>query len=330
MSWLGDLIQDIRRSKTIDFFVGGPLPLGSGQALSTPLKAGECYVSIRLASLRLPYTRKGVTKIYGIVHAFAGLSNSAGNAVELAAATVPKGLAAVAPSGLDKVLAIDKLLVGPTPWIGGNFELQIGLFSVVSENLAGPFLETIEKLTEKVGGSFAGLAKPYVETLKFGMSALSKATGTVTLEVGLEQGFSNLSAGHFALIGDDKRKFSNAALTIDPGDKSLRVDDAPYTDAPYLVYAVESSDQRVDWGSIPDLKTSYESIRSAKDRNEAQQAFTAFRRQVLLSPDLIDADRKRLVEKVEALMKSLYDVAFTGAGSHARIPEFGKLKLYGT
>jgi hypothetical protein len=331
MSWLLDLMHTVTRTESVDFVIRGPLGLGGAPPVTAELQAGECYVSVKVASLRLPYTRqKVVEKLYGVVHAFADLPSSVGQNIQFAAATMPSKLAGVDPKNLQNVLTIDKIVVGPTPWSGGALNLQIGLFSVVSENLAGPFLETITKLTETIGVSFAASARPYVDTLRFGVEALTRATGSVKLEIGLDQTFEPLSSGDFVLVAESVGKLQGKSMTLDPSDRKLLVDGQHYTDKPYLGFSVIGSAQRSNWGEIPELKATYATIREGvmtPDQNKARGGFDAFRRAALFSPDLTRSDAKQLVEKVQALLNTAFEAAGTSRALTS-FPELHQVGLY--
>lgn len=333
MSWLSDLIHHVTTTSSVDFVREGPLGLGSQPPVSTPISPADSYVSVRVASLRLPNTRDKVfNKIYGLVHAFADLSSSAGTNVQFAAATMPNKLAGVDPINLQNVLTIDKIVVGPTPWNGGSLNLQIGLFSVVSENLAGPFLDTMTKLTETVGVSFAAAAKPYVDTLKFGVQALTRAAGSVKLEIGLDEAFTPPATGYFAIVAEAVGKLAGRKLSLDAADKKLLVDGAHYTEKPYLIFSIESGAQRDNWGEIPELKTAYAEISDdvrKNDQTKAREAFQTFRRLALFSPDLTRADAKRLVAAVDADLSNVFAAAGTAGGGVTKFaPELRGVDLY--
>lgn len=330
MGWFSDLISNVKKKETIDFYVSNALPLGTAAISSAPVSP-DSYITVRVASLRLPNTRQKVfEKVYGVVHVFAGLKSRFGNGVEFASATMPNKLAGVDPKNLGNLLTIDKNVVGPTPWSGGDFNLQIGLFSVISENLAGAFLGTLTKLTETVGVAFAATAKPYADVLQFGIEKLTGTEGSVKLEIGADKSWTPPMTGHFALVASPHNALATRTLSIDPNDKKLLVDGKHYTDKPYVIYSIESTAMRSDWGDIPDLKTSYESIRQAiisNDRNKAEELLKVFARLAAVSPDLIAEDARVLVAKAELVLKQAFSGAET-AGMSAEVLPFEKLGLY--
>jgi hypothetical protein len=324
MSWLSDLIHHVTTTSAIDFVRRGPLGLGSQAAVSTPISPHDDYLSVRVSSLRLPNTRQQVfNKVYGLVHAFAELSSAAGTNVQFAAATMPNKLAGVDPSNLQNVLTIDKIVVGPTPWNGGSLNLQIGLFSVVSENLAGPFLDTMTKLTETVGVTLSAAAKPYIETLRFGVQALTRAAGSVKLEIGLDEGFTPPATGYFALVAEAVGKLAGKTLTLDPADKKLLVDGMHYIDKPYLIFSIERTQERDNFGEIPELKTAYAEINDGvqkNDRDKAKSAFETFRRLALFSPDLTRPDANRIAAAINDDLNNAFRAGLAAGGGRTEFP----------
>jgi hypothetical protein len=82
------------------------------------------------------------------------------------------------------------------------------------------------------------------------------------------------------------------------------------------VFSIRSTDRNVDWGKIPALQESYadfnKAILSGKHK-EAEEALAAFNRQVIVSPDLISADKDQLKAKAKADLQD----AFPGGGQAA-------------
>ena len=316
--WLGDLLVSITKSKTRDFVLTPDL--GSGTAFDP-----DNYVSVRMVSMCLPNTRDHVVeRLYAVVHGFVTLPSFGGEPIKLAAASMPAELAGVSPDHLDRVISLNKLIAGPTPYIGGEFNLQIGLFSVVQENLAATFLTTVTDLSGAIGTGFAAAAAPYVGVLQTAMKMLSGASGHVRLEVGLDETYKKLATGTFALVAVDSKEHKPNDFSIDAATNRLVYKGQPYVDAPYIIFAIESSDQRPDWGTIPEIATAYKALQDKiKDRNAGtaarEEALAAFRVATLLSPDLVPADASRLIKLVTARTAAL--IAAMGGGGVAALTE---------
>ncbi len=332
LDWFGNILRKVEHDETIDFIVTSPLTVG-GQAQTFPaLVSGQNYLSIKAKSLRLPYTRVLTSKYYGVVHAFANLPGNGQEAAEFASASTPEKLAGLDPTNVSNVITIDKQLVGPTPWNGGDLRLQIGLFSVVEKEFAGPFLSTVTALSDKVGVAFVAAAKPYLDVISSAVSALTRQVGSVRLEVGLDKGYTPPTPGHYAIIAAAAGSLQSPTFDLDPADGRLKVNGAYYTDKPYLVFTIEAADQQDRWGEIPELRAAYQKIKDAarkNDQNEAKDAMTGFRLLALTSPDLTGPDADKLVQKIEAWLTKIFGDANTGlAADGSALPDFDALGLY--
>jgi len=277
--------------------------------------------------MRLPNTRDHVVeRLYAVVHGFVTLPSFGGSLIKLAAATMPTDLAGISPDDLGKVISLNKLIAGPTPYIGGEFDLQIGLFSVVQENLAATFLTTVTDLSGVIGTGFAAAAAPYVGVLQTAMKMLSGASGHVRLEVGLDETYTNLSTGTFALVAADSKQHKPADFTFDTATKQLNYQGRAYVDAPYVIFAIEASKERADWGTIPEIATAYKALQDKikdphADTAVRNEALAAFRVATLLSPDLISDDAARLVDLVTTRTAAL--IAAMAGGTAALTESVG-------
>jgi hypothetical protein len=102
---------------------------------------------------------------------------------------------------------------------------------------------------------------------------------------------------------------------MDLNDRKLLLDGQPLQ-AAYCVFSVRASRINPDWGEIPALKEAYADFNRAivaGKHKEAEEALAAFNRQVIVSPDLIAADKERLKEKARADLRD----AFPGGGQSA-------------
>lgn len=331
MSWLSELIKKVVRKEKVDFVRSDPLGIGAAQPIITPLVADENYVSVVVKQLRLPYTRVATTKLYGVVHSFVRLQRLGQGAVDFACATTPARLAGVDPKGIANALTISKRVMGPAPWRGGSLSLETGLFSVVSENLAGPFLDTLTSLSEKVGVSFATAAAPFIDVIRTGAVAMTRASNSVALEVGLDEEFTPPQACIFALVAAPVGELDKAKLSVDAADYRLKYAGADYTKKPYMVIAIEASSQRDDWAEIPDLREAYDAVvKAVRDgkQDEAETALNAFSRRARTSSDLIAHDAERLIKKVDAVVHPPVKSPVGGAVASRSLPEFADLDLY--
>lgn len=331
MGWFNDLIGKVSRAETVDFVLTPALTVNGQTPSLATLTADETYLQIDVKALRLPFKREGVTRYHGLVHAFADLPGRSGQAAQFSSATRPAALAGLDPKHVSNVLTIDKRVVGPTPWSGGDLQLQIGLFSVVEQDLAAPFLSTITALSDKVGGAFVATAKPFIDIIGAGVQALTAKEGSVKLEVGLDIALTPPKPGYYAVIAAAKNRLDGATFDLDPNDFRLRVNGAPYTDKPYLVFGVSAVTQQERWGEIEDLRKAYQELRAAiaaNKQDDATEAFTVFRRLAKISPELISSDADRLIAKVNTMLIDAFGQANRSKSLDARAPAFEALALY--
>jgi hypothetical protein len=117
------------------------------------------------------------------------------------------------------------------------------------------------------------------------------------------------------LIAKPKGSIAVNDLAIDPNDHKLLLNGAPLQ-AAYCVFSIRASDRNPDWGKIPELQAAYadfiRAIGSGRHK-EAEEALAAFNRQVIVTPDLIPADKERLKTKARADFVE----AFPGGGQSA-------------
>jgi hypothetical protein len=132
MSWLSELIDKVRGEDSIDFVVTPALAVGLAASKPESLPADACYVELRIAALRIPQTRRMTSTFYGVVHAFSTLARTGSKNVEIATILAPDKLSGVDPTHASKAVTLDKVVMGPIAWRGGNLESRNGaLFSQV-------------------------------------------------------------------------------------------------------------------------------------------------------------------------------------------------------
>jgi hypothetical protein len=333
MSWFGDLIATVKGQRAVDFVVTGALPLGSGTATTEELGADQCYVELRIASLRIPRSRKFTSKLYGVIHAFTTLSRIAAKDVQFANVRAPDNLANIDPDNAYKAVMVDKVVMGPAAWRGGNLDIEIGLFSVVTSDMAGPFVDLMTDLAQVASASFATAAAPFVPTIKKGVQLLAGKVGSASLEVGISRTLDKPATGFYAVIGADKAGYDMSGLSVDANDYRLMRSGKPVEDVAYLVYRLSTSKQRPDFGNIPELAQGYSDLLAKlRDGREApaRDALAAFTRLALTSPDLIEADADALVDKASKLVTRLFPDGKTAkADDDGALPAtLGEIGLY--
>jgi hypothetical protein len=310
-------------------------PLASGQVpdhlAQEQLNADSVYLNIFLRSMRVTDIRKGLSKFYGTVHSNISVPYFGSHEpAEFQVVLTPTDLKNRDVKHLDRVININRRLLGPIPYRGGDIEFEIGLFSIKSADLAGPFVSVLERMSSAAGVSFISTAMPFIGPLKDGINLLTGGADDAILEIGLARTFNRPSTGYFFIMRAQRGALDPKDLKVD--DDFHLVDKAGKSigDYPYLVLAIEASKQRDDWFRIPDLAASYATIQSEVHKGNligVQEAFATFRRKAMTSADLLADDAVRLVEKVEKSLEQVMQASLTSKRI-AKLPKFSSIRLY--
>jgi len=125
-------------------------------------------------------------------------------------------------------------------------------------------------------------------------------------------------------------ELAGKAMSLDPADLKLLINGVHYTEKPYLIVSIKSSQERSDWGEIPERKSSFGTIMGAvvgNDQTKAKFALNSFEGLANLSSDLIASDAARLVQRVNDLVAADFKSAAT-AGEKKQFPDFHESVLY--
>lgn len=306
MGWLGNVLHKVAGSSQVEMTLLGidnPAPAGFGD----PITPDECYVELYVESLRLKQARRFATKFNGVVYSFVSLAREGDANAEFAAASKPEKLAQLDAGSLDKVITVSKQMLAAVPWRGGNFSLQLGLFSVKSGNLLTPIIDYVTRVSSVAGISFVGVVKPFVPLITEGMDLIAGQKDDTAIEVAIDADIALQRSGIYAIIAAPKGSIAGQ-LSVDAADRKLLVDGHPLERA-YCVFSIRRTLQKADYGEIPELKERYAAVQAAIKGNkikDAQDALTAFRLATIASPDLISSDARRLVAKAEQKVKDAF------------------------
>lgn len=306
MSWFQKILSatKILRGKENVDFIFEKLPNDAGQKLVT----GHDYLTMRVVSARIDHVRRWTSKFYGCVHSRVGYSHFRKGKIQYQTIVSPTLMKEMDPENLDRVIQVDKPILGPVPFID-EVSLELGLFSVRGTDLASPYIDLLTSLSEKSGSSIFASASDFVEPIKKGADLLFGNTKNSELEIGCDKNFLELETGEWALIRAPKGKVNISDLRIDQSDgRLLTSDDEPFVGFPYVVIRIESSRSRKDWMHIPELKEAWEGIGMAAmsgQLDDAEQLLRQFSLICRWSPDLVEADRVRLADKAVAMLPEL-------------------------
>lgn len=332
MGRMGKLLHQITKGVagappiTLTFVPSIPAPGIDG--IGEVIEPDSCYIELYLESLRLERGRRFATRFHGVAYSFLALPREGEEAAQFAVLSKPEKLAELDDNSLDRVIAVSKQMIGPTPYRGGPVSLEFGLFSVRSGDLLTPLLDYMTRLSSTAGSSFVGALRPFVPLISDGMDLLAGQAQDTALEVGLDTDM-HLDTGRVsAIIARPKGSIDRSKLSLDE-DRTLLLDGVPL-ECGYAVFSVRRTLEKADYGEIPQLRDRYAAFQAAirGDRaKDAQDALTAFRLEALASPDLISTDARRLYEKAQKKFKAAFPpggiAAIGGVPREEKLSEIG-------
>jgi hypothetical protein len=273
-----------------------------------PIETNNAYVTIKLRSMRVVNIRKGLSKFYGAVHSFITLGHLGIQKAEFQVLTTPTDLQGIDAKNLHKVLSFDKDLLTSVPYRGDGLEIELGLFSIKAENLADSFLKVLEGMSDVAGVSFVSSAIPFVKPLSDAVDLLVGTSDDQILEIGLSTKVSKPKTGTFVVMRAPQNLVDLSEFTLDEAYRLVDKNGKNMGDYPYIVYSIEASSERENWYQIPEISKAFNSVNEAVrkgDEEKIDEAFGYYTRLVLTSPDLIDADAEKMVQKMDEKIKKI-------------------------
>jgi hypothetical protein len=270
---------------------------------TTPITPYKQYVSVMLRQLRIVNARVGFSRFYGAVEFFGRLSHLSGTSAEFASMTSPSKLRDVPKKDRGNFAIGDQRLLGPVPYVGGDLEIEIGLFTIKSQDLLMPYLELLGELSKSAGVAYFSVVAPYVPAIKNGAAALIRAEGSSSLEIGAAVTFSPAQAGTYFAARINSADRDITKFTVDSNYYLLDEHGRRLADVPYLIFSVAQSDVRDDWHQIPAISAAYgkliNAVREQKSLKEVSSYLEQFRRVVLTDPDILSGHGPQIVSWAE-------------------------------
>lgn len=290
------------------------------------------YITIRVNSSRIVNVRVLTSTFYGSLQSRVHYLHGDRGYVEFQRIIVPEKMRELDPANADKVIVVDKPIIGPIPYIG-ELSLELGLFAVKGTDLAAPYLDLLTSIADTAGSAYLSAAIPFVEPLRKGADLLFGNDKQSTLEIGMDKNWKDISTGTWLLMRAPKDQIDIAQLHVDFRDGTITGKNrVPFRRFPYITFTIESSRRRDDWMTIPDLKQSWDAVASAARKGKTNEAEQLLRQFVLIakwSCDLVPADAARLAKKAEdqfALLQPTTTVA--ASASRPSLVDFSGLNLY--
>lgn len=270
------------------------------------------YVEVFVESLRLKRSRAFTTTFHGVVYAFFKLTRNGTKSLEIASMTKPGGLAELDPEHLDRVITVQKKILGATPWRGGTMGVELGLISAKQGDLMTPFLNYIVKFSDVASSNFLGQAKPFLPLITDGLQILSTQTNDTEIEIAVDTDIPLAKSLLCAQIAVPKNKIDLSEISIDPADMKLLHKGQPLQEA-YCVFSIRRVDSKADYGEIPEIAKALAELNGTlvHGLHTAKETLQHFKRIVFLSPDLIEKDKVKIVDFVAQQVQRLSSLSLS-------------------
>lgn len=294
----------------------------------------EAYVTVTLRSMRIVNVRKLTTKFYGVVHSYIELAHLSGQNASFQTVTSPIKLRQIDSKNTDNVVQVNLPLLGPIPYRGGPFSLELGLFSVKDADLAAPFIDILQSMASQAGVSVVSAAIPFTEPLRKGIDALFGMSDGSILQIGVSTNLDPLKTGWYIVMRAPRGSIDVSKLRVTPVDFRLVDADtnAQIKDFPYMIFTVAKDEKRPDFYALPELSKHYKGLKEAVrngDYTTAADLIITFKRSALTSDDLIPTDAKRIADLVEQEVKRVMSATVVARlPEHAELPSLESYQLY--
>jgi hypothetical protein len=251
----------------------------------------EEYIQIRIKSMRIAHPRIGARLFHGAVFGSVSLTSVSGKATFNIVDT-PDSLQNLDGRNVNKIIALDQSIVGPVPYRGEDVKIELGLFSVLSQNLVNLYLTAITDLSKVAGVKSVNQAIPFVQPIDNFVNLLLGADQNNKLEIGIKKDFSK--AGFYAVIDASKDELARQGISLQnlvlDANNHLVTQDAREVQFPYFVFSIETQPKRDDWREIPDLRDAYNNMTSAiraREPKSITEFFNIFEALIKTHPDIV-------------------------------------------
>lgn len=301
-------------------------------AVSRKIEKDKEYVTIRLRSSRIVDVRRWTSTLYGSIRSRVTYLHGDHGLVDLQRIVTPEKMREFDPANIDRVVQVDKPIVGPVPYVG-EISLELGLFSVKGTDLTAPYLDLLSDLAERSGVTAASAALTFAEPLRRGVDLLFGNNEQARLEIGIDKNWTELTTGTWVMMRAEKGTVNLADLWLGAEDLALtRKDGKPFRQHPYIIFSIEASSRRDDWMMIPDLKAAWDSVGLAirkGDVDKAEQLLRQFSLMARLSADLVPDDAERLARKGQEHMRLIQpETVIALSDTDQPFPDYADLNLY--
>lgn len=316
-SWFADLLTRAKSTSGVDYTFE-QIPPARGGTAATPLMVDDEYVIVKVRAANIVEMTRWTGRFHACVHARTKYFHDESGQAEFQNVLSSDLMKNLDPAHLDRVIMVDKEVVGPIPY-RGKMSLELGLFSIKGGDMASPYLDLLSGMTG-IAGSYVQQALTYAEPLRKGFDLLFGNTEQAQLEIGLDKSWDTVSTGTWLLMRAEANAGDTRDLQIDAATGTLKTRTGEsFRKYPYVVLQIETATMRPDWQS-PELKEAWDAIgKAAKDGDpdKAAKAADHFLTVARWSPDLVLDDARRLYNK--ALKKLGIDASLPRSETPGRL-----------
>jgi hypothetical protein len=271
-----------------------------------PIENDQAYFEIRMKEMYLRRTRILWRKYFPMLHAFVQYGANRSHTI-----AGPGQLKEFAERNIDRVVNLNHLLAGITPYKGGDVTIVVGLFSVPWQDASRTLLDTLSFLTN-LGGITLEHAIPIANVVKAGIESVIGMNAT-TLELGVRDSFypgNPFCSGYYLGVNAAENQIRIDQLWVREGRLVKGADPIvarPYEDQDYILLEIGLRKHREDWPGLPGI-TEYQDRFSAilsdaslsvkQKRNRLNDLWPQFGEALRQSPHLVRPDQEQIAGDV--------------------------------
>ncbi len=283
----------------------------TGSPSGALIEPDDAYFVVRMSELYLQRTRKLWQKYYPLLHGFTKYQGE-----ETHSLAGPGQLRDISDANLDRIAGFNYRLAGPTPFLGEDLDVLVGLYSVPGGDAAKALVDTLSTLASIPGLGLGG-ADEIAGAVKKGVESVLGLNET-RLELGVRDSFFSgnpLKAGFHVGIDAAPTEVDRSRLWFDngrlvTGDRPGSAE--PYNAHDYMVIEIERRETRHDWRGFPEFAPFEEKIASVlsdqgltqeQRKERLNRIWVDFRQAINSSRNLISRDREQVAASVSKKIK---------------------------
>ncbi len=272
----------------------------------------DAYFTIRLTEMFLGRSRTLWRRFYPVVHAFSTYLGAEEHAV-----VGPGQLWTVTEAGLDRVISLNFRIAGPTPFIGGDLSLVVGLYSVPGDDAAKTLVETVSALAG-LAALPANQVTSMAQVIKTGIDGVFRLSST-RLQLGVNDTFvasQPLCSGFHVGIAAAPTDIDLDTLWLRGGRLVIGRDPisgVAFTGCDYMVIQIERSERLPNWpalGGMTAFQHRFNALLSDtlltvdEKRGRLRSLWREFQEELLSNPHLTQGDAAQIAIDVAYDLKA--------------------------